>query len=179
MEGLVEYSIPIHGLGNGLHRFQFEIDESFFRHFSESPVEAGAVSVTLDFDKRPDMYVMEFEFEGSLKAECDRCLAEIDLPVSGRERLLVKFSYEAEAEEAEVIYISPEAQQLNVARYIYEFIVLALPLIKVYDCENDENRVCNEEMLDYLEGHDPQNDLTDDEVNPVWEELKKLSKGKQ
>ncbi len=180
MDGLVEYSIPVQGLGNGVHRFQFEVDEAFFRHFPVSPVEAGTVSVALDFDKRPDMYVLEFEFEGTVKAECDRCLAEIDLPVAGRERLLVKFSQEAEPEEADVIYISPEAQRLNVAKYIYEYIVLAMPMIKVYDCENDENRVCNEEMLEYLDGGAPQTDeAAPDEINPVWEELKKLSKGKQ
>ena len=179
MDGLVEYSIPVQGLGNGVHRFEFAIDGEFFRHFEESPIDAGAIAVRLDFDKRPDMYVMEFDFEGTIKAECDRCLAEIDLPISGKQHLLVKFSYETEAEEADVIYISPEAQRLHVARYIYEFIVLAVPMIKVYDCERDENPVCNEEMLAYLEGGSSPAGPAEEEVNPVWEELKKLSKGKQ
>ncbi len=180
MDGLVEYSIPVQGLENGVHRFQFAVGEAFFRYFTASPVEAGAISVTLDFDKRPGMYVLEFEFEGTVKAECDRCLVEIDLPVSGRERLLVKFSYESQPEEADVIYISPEAQRLNVAKYIYEFIVLAMPITKVYDCENDEDRACNEEMLDYLDGGASQTgEAAPDEINPLWEELKKLSKGKQ
>lgn len=178
MGGLLEYSLPIKGLGNGVHQFRFHIDASFFRHFEGSPLEAGNVEVILDFDKRSDLYVLEFEIEGVVRTECDRCLAEIDLPIADRQRLLVKFSEENEIEDAEVVYISREAQQLDVSRFIYEFIVLAMPIIKVYDCENDANRQCNEEMLRYLNGEAGQEEEQEGptEINPIWEELKKLNK---
>jgi uncharacterized protein len=92
----------------------------------------------------------------------------------GDQTLMVKYSMEEEPEEAEVIYISPETQVLNVAKYIYEFICLAMPLIKVYDCENDENRVCNEEMLRYL-NQEPEAEEEAESGNPIWDELKKLN----
>ena len=111
-------------------------------------------------------------FSGTVKADCDRCLAKIDLPLSDQQRLLVKFSVEQELEEAEVVYIHPETQQLNVSKYIYEFICLAMPMIKVYDCEEEENRPCNEEMLGYLDHEEEEK--TDS--NPIWDELKKLNK---
>ena len=173
MGGLLEYSLPVKGLGNGIHQFRFQVDASFFKHFEESPVAAGRVEVTLDFDKRPDLYVLDFQLEGVVRTECDRCLAEIDLPIADQQRLLVKFSEEEEIEDAEVVFISREATQLDVSRFVYEFIILAMPIIRAYDCENDENRQCNEELLRYLQGEEEKREEPTG-TNPIWEELKKL-----
>lgn len=178
MDGLIEYAIPVKGLSNGIHHFQFEIGEKFFEQFESSPVQQGKVDLALSFEKRTDLYIFEFSFSGSVKTECDRCLAGIDLPISGEERLIVKFSFEEEEEEAEVIYINPEAQQFNVARFIYEFIILAIPMIKVYDCEAEEQPPCNLEMLDYLNSEAPSEKEEDTGVNPIWEELKKFDPNK-
>ncbi|NUQ23547.1 MAG: DUF177 domain-containing protein [Saprospiraceae bacterium] len=174
MDALIPYSIPVKGLRLGVHTFKFQIDDAFFQHFEQSPVQQGQVDLTLTLDKRPDMYILEFDFEGSVKTECDRCLAPIDLPIGDAQQLMVKFSEEEEPEDAEVVFIHPEAQQLNVARYIYEFICLAIPMIRVYDCKNDPKRPCNEEMLRYLDNAAQTSDEpAPDEPNPMWEALKK------
>jgi len=156
MDELIQYSIPIRGLGNGVHEFEFHVDRAFFRQFEESPVAEGAIDLKMSLDKRPDLLILEFDFTGTVRTDCDRCLAEINLPVSGRQRLMVKFSEEQELEEAEVTYLSPEAQSLNVARYVYEFVILAIPMIKVYNCEEDEDQVCDQRMLNYLRGSEEQ-----------------------
>lgn len=174
MDALIQYSIPVKGLHNGMHQFDFQIDRAFFQNFEASPIEDGRIDLVLYFDKRPDLLVLQFVFRGFVKTECDRCLAAIDLPLQGDQTLMVKYSMEEEPEEAEVVYISPETQVLNVAKYIYEFICLAMPLIKVYDCENDENRVCNEEMLRYL-NQEPEAEEEAESGNPIWDELKKLN----
>lgn len=171
MDALVQYSIPVKGLHNGTHEYRFEIDHTFFACFENSPVEDGKVAVSLEFDKRPGLFVLEFDLAGTVKTDCDRCLAKIDLPIADQQRLLVKFSEVEEPEEADVVFVSPDIQQLNVAKFIYEFIVLALPIIKVFDCQDEEPRVCNDEMLDYLEGKndEPSSEPTN---NPLWDELK-------
>lgn len=175
MDSLVQYSIPVKGLRTGTHQFDFHIDSEFFKLFENSPIADGNIELTLLFDKRPDMYVLQFDFEGTVKTECDRCLEFINLPVSDSQRLVVKFSEtaESEAEEADVIYIHPESQHLNVANYIYEYIILSMPFMKVYDCENDDNRVCNQEMLSYIQNVEESEEET--ERNPLWEELKNLN----
>jgi uncharacterized protein len=180
MDPLITYSIPVKGLYNGIHQFEFQIDRFFFENFEQSPVTEGDVQVRLDFDKHPDMYVLQFELAGTVRTECDRCLAEIDLPIASSQRLLVKFSLEEEEDEADIAYISPEASLFNVAQYIYEFICLALPIIKAYDCEDQSPRPCNEEMLRYLRHSEEDSALEEDEAeqedpNPIWDELKKLS----
>lgn len=177
MDGLVEYTIPVKGLGNGIHPFHFRIGEEFFRQFEDSPVQQGHIELDLTFDKRTDMFVFTFQFEGTVKTECDRCLAPIDLPISGQERLIVKFSLEEEEEEADVTYVHPEISKFNAARFIYEFIVLSIPMIKIYDCEEEEPPVCNQEMLDLLESKEEPE--PEDAANPIWEELKKFNPEKE
>lgn len=173
MDGLVTFSLPIQGLGDGIHEYRFEIDASFFSHFENSPVAKGDIEVFLTLDKRPSMMVLDFDFSGTIRTECDRCLAEIDLPVDGTPQLVVKFSEEEEPEDAEVIFIHPEAESLQVARFIYEFVVLSIPIIRVYDCELDEPRVCNLDMLSMLEkAEEPEPDPENE--NPVWDALKKF-----
>jgi uncharacterized protein len=178
MDGLVEYTIPVKGLGNGIHPFHFHIGREFFEQFEDSPVREGDIELDLTFDKRTDMFVFTFQFEGTVKTECDRCLASIDLPISGQERLIVKFSLEDEEDEADVTYVHPEISKFNVARFIYEFIVLAIPMIKIYDCEEDEQPACNQEMLDFLESNEEPAE-PEDTANPIWEELKKFNPEKE
>ena len=174
MDALIQYTIPVKGLGQGVHQFEFQIDHNFFQHFEQSPVQDGNIELKFTFDKRSDMFVLQFDFEGTVKTDCDRCLEAIDLPIKDHQQLLVKLSTEEQKEDADIVYVSPEISQLNVAKYAYEFICLSLPLIKVYDCENDENRACNPEMLNYLNNENKE-DTPENEQNPIWEELKKFN----
>lgn len=163
------YSIPIQGLKIGVHWFKYTLDSAFFRHFEDSPVENGVVEVTLQLDKRSDMLVLDFALEGYTDAECDRCTAAIHLPVRDERQLVVKYGDPEGEEEDEVVFISREAPEFNVARYLYEFVVLALPITNTYDCQSDPNPPCNFDVLKYLE-----NGAGEGKSNPVWDALKGL-----
>ncbi len=172
MDALAPYSIPIKGLGNGMHEFQFELNQSFFQLFEDSPVEIADLNVKLELDKHSNLMDLRFLIAGNIGTECDRCLAVIHLPVEDEQRLLVKYSETTESnEEADVVYLHPDAPSFSVAQYLYEFSVLAIPLIKAYDCDQVEPRPCDTEMLDRLsESQQPGNDN-----NPFAEALKKLN----
>ncbi len=167
MDALEHFTIPVSGLHNGLHEYDFSIDGAFFQHFPESPIKEGQVAVHFIFDKHPDMYTMTFQLEGTVKTACDRCLEEFDLPIEADQTLLVKFD-EKEWEDAEIIYILKDTPRLNVARYIYEFIILAVPIAKTHSEASED---CDPEMMKFLQ-QEP-----DDEppVSPtVWDALKDL-----
>lgn len=169
----MQYRLPLKGMGEGVHHFTFRVKWDFFSQFADSPVDDGNIELELEVDKRPGLYDLAFAFRGTIATECDRCLADIDLPVSGEQRLLVKLAEEERNEEADVVYIHPEDPFLNVARFIYEFIVLAIPMIKVYNCEKEEARRCNERMLGFLEAQSAEEKT--EGTNPLWDELKKLN----
>ena len=83
---------------------------------------------------------------------------------------MVKFDDEP-SEDADVVFILKGTPSLNVARYIYEFINLAIPIIKTHDATGDS---CNPEMLKYLEQANGQQ--TDESAsNPFRDALKDLN----
>ncbi|MFK7937671.1 MAG: DUF177 domain-containing protein [Saprospiraceae bacterium] len=173
MKALGHFSIPVKGLGLGIHTYDFQLDKEFFTHFENSQITSGSIKVRTYFDKREDMYVFTFDWQGTTQSVCDRCLTDIQLPLKGAEQLVVKFA-EVEREEVDVIYIPMDTSHFNVARYIYEYVSLSLPLIKVYDCEEDENPPCDDEMLDRLYA-DEQSDEKETTTNPIWDVLKDLN----
>lgn len=167
MESYEAFSLPISGLDDGIHHYRFEVGEDFFSGFDQSPIEGGDIAIELELDKRPDMLVMWFDISGVMNAACDRCLAPIRLPISGRYRLIGKIG-EAE-EEADVFYFSPDATKLNVAKYIYEYCCLSVPLKKTYDCMSEAERPCDDEVLAEQERSE------EEKGDPVWDQLKDLN----
>ena len=174
METLNQFSIPLEGLKDGMHQFDFQIDKGFFSHFEGSPIQDGNFNLKLYFDKRPDLLVFTFDFKGAFSTNCDRCLAGIHLPVEGNQQLMVKYA-DAAGEDAEVIYITRGTQHLNIAKFAYEFICLTIPMVKVYDCEAEENPPCNREVLTQLYKEEETEDA-EEKKNPVWEALKNFKK---
>ncbi len=175
MESLEQFSIPLKSLNNDVHQFDYQIDKDFFKEFQDSPIHNGNFDVSLAFDKRPDMIVMDFDFKGTMQTECDRCLEGINLPIIGTQQILVKYAAEKN-DEAEIVYITTEDTTFNIAKYIFECICLAIPLVKVYDCEEDENRACNDEMLAYLNKNsaidEEEKEDKNDDSGSVWDALK-------
>ena len=151
MDMLKPFLIPISGLNFGSHQFDFQIDASFFQHFENSPIAAGNIEMSMDLDKQPEMMVLQFDFSGTVATACDRCLAAINLPIQGNYPLIVKYGGIEKEDEAELIYINRDDSILDVSKYVYEFICLSLPLIKVYDCDEEDPIPCDEAMLDRMD----------------------------
>ena len=169
MDNFVAYSLPIQGLKSGLHHFKFEVDSAFFARFEDSPVEEGKVLFELELDKRPDLLLCDFKLKGTVKAICDRCTATIDLPLEDERQLIVKFGEEEVEQEDEVVFLHRDAPVFNVAKYLYEFVVLALPITNTYDCGNDPEPPCNFEVLKHLK-----TDIDEGKTDSIWDSLRDL-----
>lgn len=171
MQALRQFSIPLKGLKNGKHDYVFNIDKTFFDSFESSPVESGKLEAKVSLDKKSDHIVLDFWIDGTVKTECDRCTASIDLPIDGQSEVILKFSDE-EQEEGEVVFLSFDAHEYNLAALIYETIVLSIPMIKVYDCDLETTIPCNLEILNYLSGE------TKVSGSPLGDALKNLKLNK-
>jgi uncharacterized metal-binding protein YceD (DUF177 family) len=169
MKAFKEFSIPIKTLEDGLHHFTFEIDGAFFSEFENSEIKEGKFTVELDFDKSSSLFVLDFEIIGSYKADCDRCLAKIDLALETEYQLLVKKTLEEE-EDPDVICIDPEAHDINVAEELYEIIHLAIPMVKTIDCGPGEESFCDTEVLKKI-----QEEKIEEKENPLWDSLKDIN----
>lgn len=179
MKRLHDYSIPFVGLKNGLHYFNFEVDDTFFANFENSMVERGKVFVDISLDKRTRVMTLVFDIGGAVYTECDRCLEAIDLPIHGHHKLYVKVSsgqtskdpeYELELGSDEVMLIGEDATHLELAKIMYDFIQLSIPIQRTCD-QVPEKGTCNQEMLSKMDGSDQTEEAP---IDPRWEKLRNL-----
>jgi uncharacterized metal-binding protein YceD (DUF177 family) len=84
----------------------------------------------------------------------------------------VKYGKAEGEEEDEVVFISREASDFNLAQYLYEFTVLSLPIRNTYDCQSAPNPPCNFEVLDFLSKEESESRKT----GGIWDALKDLNK---
>lgn len=175
MKSLKEYIIPIGGLREGVHEFEFQIDAEFFTHYEASPIKNGDIAVKFYFEKQVGLYLLIFEIDGKVPAECDRCLEEFELPIQSSNSIIAKFR-EDEADGTDVIYVSKAETELNIADFVYEFIILSIPLIKKHEDAGEE---CPEDILGYLKVEDKNEDKDsseDNSSNPFLDALKDFDK---
>jgi len=170
MNVLDHFSVPYKGLGNGIHQLKFHVDSEFFKEFEDSHMDNGNFEVNVELDKRHDHSILFFEIEGKTNTSCDRCLSPIKLPLKGSFKLHVKHG-ENEGSNDEIMFIHPETSILNLAQVVYEYILLSMPLIKVYDCDQENSPPCNFEVLEKL---NVEEEVKEAEQNSIWDSLKNI-----
>lgn len=179
MDRLRDYSISFKGLKNGMHKFEYQIGASFFKLFDESLIESGRLNAVIDLDKSQNLMVIDFKISGKVDSICDNCLAPMELSVDCSERIYVNFGHEYAEQTEEIIVLPYEEHQINVAHWLYEFIVVNLPLRHVHPDDINGNSTCNVEMLnkldEYLVGEEQLSKEKEKNTDPRWDALKKLT----
>lgn len=164
MKALKDFIIPFVGLKEGEHEFAFDLDGKFFESFEYSEIKTGRVHVDMRLEKQNRMMIFNFIIKGFVKLPCDRCLDEMDFPIDGAERLIVKFGEEWKEETDEILIIPERESSIDVSGFIYEYIMLLLPYQRVHEDES----LCNRDVADKLASHKA------NETDPRWEALKEL-----
>jgi uncharacterized metal-binding protein YceD (DUF177 family) len=150
MHILDHFSLPFSGMKDGEHKYSFTAGAEFFREFAQSPIQDGHCSIELEADKRPGIMDLVFHITGRVPAICDRCLADIQLPVQGEFHLHVKTGV-GESQDEEVLFIRDDQVSIDLSQLIYEYICLSLPLVNTYACAKDIPPPCNMDVLKKLE----------------------------
>lgn len=174
MNPLVEFQIPLKGLKSGPYKYHFKIGNAFFNNFQNSIIEDGDFEVNLDLYKESDMMTLVFDISGWMKTECDRCLANISLPIQRSHQMLVKLDNGKNAQEdLDLIMISKESHTLDISELVFELIVLSVPLIKVYNCEIEDPKPCDQSMLNKLK--ESNSGPSEMDKDPTWDILKQIN----
>ena len=147
MNVLKKYTIPYKGLKVGSHTFEFEVDDRFFQAFEGSELHRGQGVVKVDLEKQNRMMSLTFAMEGEVEVACDRCLEEFMLPFTYQGTLQVRFSETEQESDGEIMWISPNETELDLAQYIYESINLSLPYQRVHPVDAEGHSLCNPDML--------------------------------
>lgn len=178
MGKLSTYSIPFSGLKTGKHLFDFKIDDQFFEKFDYSPIKKANLLVDLEFTKQETMFIAEFYFKGEVELVCDRCNEEFLYPFHTTEKIIFKLSDEDIEQSEEIVSIGRAEHEIDLTNYLYEFIIVAIPLVHIHPDNEDGTEGCNPETLAVLKklslGENNENEKPDVVVDPRWEALKKL-----
>jgi uncharacterized metal-binding protein YceD (DUF177 family) len=150
MNRFAEYIIPFGACSNGLHLFEYELNDKFFALFPGSGIEKTWVGVKVTLLKQERQLQLDFHLKGTVNLPCDRCLEEYEQPVSGDFTLYGKFGEGNSEDEDDIIWLQPEAYEVNISKYLFEFVILSLPLRKVHPGRRGSKNGCNPEMLDLL-----------------------------
>lgn len=169
MSGL--YNLPISGLKEGRHYYEFEIDKEFFNKIEESEVKDGSLTATIEADKRSSHIDLEIRIKGEVFISCDRCLEIFSYPVNCENRLLIKMGRTSDESDPDIITLPAEEGEYDLSQYFYEYITLSLPIKRVHPDDKDGKPTCDPEMLKKLQEHIVNEESSND---PRWDELKKL-----
>ncbi len=174
MKALKEFDIPFVGLKFGSHQFTYKVDNTFLEIFEFDEFNAANVSVDLSFEKKSTLFELTFNINGSVNVDCDISTEPFNLPIENELPLVVKFGDEFNNENEELLVIPHGEYELNVAQYIYEAIVLAVPSKRVHPGIEDGS--LDSEILNKLEELAPKEskDKEEKEIDPRWNKLKNL-----
>ena len=165
-------TIPVRGLKDGQHLYDFEIGNKFFEEFEESEIKEGNLSVIIELDKRSSHFDLIVKINGEVRICCDRCLEMFFQPIACENRLLVKFAKKWDDSDPDIIIVPADESDLDMKQYLYEFIHLALPIQRIHPEDKSDKSSCNPEMLKKLDQYIINGEK---EYDPRWDDLRKLT----
>jgi len=107
-----------------------------------------------------------------VKVACDVSNEPYDQSIDGELSVVVKFGNEFNDDNEEILIIPHGEYQVNVAQFIYEMIVLAVPKKRVHP--GIEDGTLQSPILKKLEELELKENKNSNEIDPRWEGLKKL-----
>ena len=164
--------IDLKGLNEGVNYLEFDLDDTYFKAIDAPEVSQGKVRVLLDITRTGnDFFTLDFHETGVVMVPCDICLDPMEQSIETTQRLEVKLGTE-NSEEDDLVMVAEDEGILNITWYLYEFIVLAIPIKHVHAPGK-----CNPAMIRTLEEYSATRsgqEGNETPMDPRWEALLKL-----
>ena len=172
MCSLEQFKVDLKRLTDEVTTLEFDLDNRFFTALDSSELRQGTLHVSVSIRKTTGFFELQFHTEGTVTVTCDRCLDDMDQPISTDNRLVVKLGT-VYSEEDDVITVPEDEGILDTSWLIYEFIMLAIPIKHVHAPGK-----CNPAMSKVLE--ELSTDRSSDEesnqpIDPRWSKLTELN----
>ncbi|MFM7853967.1 MAG: YceD family protein [Flammeovirgaceae bacterium] len=167
-----DFVINILRLTKKQHSFQFKLNDEFFSQYGNQIVAKGDFDAAVILDKRETFIEAHFEIKGQAELICDRSLEPFNQTMNVLHSVVFKYGEQPGEVTDEIVMITQDQESIDVGQFIYEFIVLQIPIKKIhprFQIEKDENSDDVESgKIVY------QTEETEKTVDPRWEKLKKL-----
>ena len=171
MSKLEQFNVDLKALSQGDNILSFVLDDAFFEAIEAPAVRRGRLQTTLTIHRTEDYFDLDFHTEGLVTVACDRCLDDLEQPISADDHLVAKFGT-AYSEDDELVIVAENEGMLDVSWFIYQFVELSIPLRHVHAPGK-----CNPAMMKALEEHSAARsgvESVESSVDSRWAVLEKL-----
>jgi uncharacterized metal-binding protein YceD (DUF177 family) len=176
MKNTKEYLIPFIGLKLGKHNFEYQIDNSFFEIFDYNEYQDSNIKVNVVLDKKSTFLELSFKHKGYVNVPCDLTSEDFNLAVKGKMKLIVRFGEEFNNDNEELLILPHGEFEIDIAQYVYEMIVLSVPLRRVHPGVKDGTLQTEAlQKLNELAVSEEKEEIKEEEnIDPRWDKLKQL-----
>lgn len=165
MSKFEQYNVVLKDLTDASRLYEFDLDDVYFKKIDSPEVQKGNVHAKVIVQHKLSVYELQFTLDGSVIIPCDRCLDDMEQPIHYKEKLQVKFG-DKFSEEDEIVIVPETEGAINIAWFLYEFIVLNIPIKHVHAPGE-----CNKTMATKLKKHiTRQKDDDEDGVSALFDD---------
>jgi len=149
------FDIAFVGLKPGTHEFEFLADDQFFSEYGQKDFNSCHAEVKVSLEKNTSFMRLKFYISGTANVVCDRCGNNLPLDLWDEFDMVVKqVENPAEMNESEedpdIYYLSRTESHLHLAEWIYEFVLLSIPMQRMCSELEMGGPLCNKEILAML-----------------------------
>jgi uncharacterized metal-binding protein YceD (DUF177 family) len=142
--------ISLAALKNGEHSFLFTLEGELFRENHYEDIHDADLKVIITFNKNSPILMFNFAIEGTLTVTCDRCGDDFKLKTKLERQLIVKTECREHQEEDDMVSLATGEKDLDIAPFVYQYVVLSLPMQRIHPINKDGQSDCNPEILKKL-----------------------------
>ena len=176
MKPLKEFTIPFIGLKIGTHHYDYKIEKAFFEYFEYEDFNDANVKVDVSLLKNTTLLELNFKISGTVNINCDITNEPFNQNIENEFDLVVNFGDEYNDENIDILVLPHGAYEINIQQYIYELIVLSVPIKRIHP--GIEDGTFSSDILEKLKELSPKLDDEQNEdnkeIDPRWNTLKKL-----
>ena len=168
---LKAFRINIISLSLKAHHFDFRLGDEFFKEYGADLVSGGDFDAEVILTKKETFIEANFTIKGQARLVCDRSLESFDQPLDIRKKIVFKYGEEEAELSDEIMVIRNDRPSLDLGHYLYEFIVLEIPIKKLHPKFRDSDEEEGDGKMVYSS---PPDEDEGEDIDPRWEQLKKL-----
>lgn len=176
------YQIQHTELDDGSHQFDFQADDKIISRFENEEIRNTDLSVSAILERKSDDFMLILDAKGSIELQCDRCLDFFTRDMKLHHEVSIQLAEETNFDtDEDFVTLSKSDNYLDIAYFIYEMIILDLPIRRVHPEDENGNSMCNPDVIKYITGEsqitEEEGEVIDsaDQANENWkDDLKNL-----
>lgn len=141
------YIIDAQALQQSSFEFDLQVGMELFEAMEMTEFSAADYTFRVSGNKlTSNKLEITIEGEGSVVAQCDRCLDDLTLQAEAEGVMVVYFGDESKPFDGEEVTLQ-RGDELSIAQFVYDSIMLDLPIVRMHELED-----CNPEMVARISG---------------------------